>query len=101
MMLTNTVDNDKVFLLHSGMQQRLDGMRKHGFGIGAYFKSPKKALRGLYIARGPELPFSVSMIPSPAAAVLRYKGVTTPNVGFLLIAAITRSLHRLRILLLG
>lgn len=82
------------------MQQRLDGMRKHGFGIGAYFKSPKKALRGLYIARGPELPFSVSMIPSPAA-VLRYKGVTTPNVGSLFIAAITRSLHRLRILLLG
>ena len=42
-----------------GMQQRLDGLRKYGFGVNLYFDKPEKTIRAVYFGRGQELPFSV------------------------------------------
>lgn len=46
--------------LIGGMLQRLDGLRKHGFGVNIYFNAPTRKMSAVYICRGPKLPFSVS-----------------------------------------
>ena len=49
-----------VIWLILGMMQRLDKLRKHGFGNVFLFDGPeRKSISGLWISRGPELPFTV------------------------------------------